>query len=174
MAKGVNFGVIYGITGYGLSKMTGTTPAEASRSIETFYARYPRVREYYDALLENARRTGYVATVFGRRRYLPTIRDANRMIRERTEREAINMPIQGSNADIIKYAMVELSSQFHEHGIDARMIMQVHDELVFDVASQAVERTAVIVRDVMEGVYRARIPLIVEIGIGEDWHAAKA
>lgn len=133
IAKTVNFGVIYGITGFGLAKTLGVGPWEAQQYIEAFYEKYPGVRAYYDSLLEKACETGYVETFFGRRRYMPSLNDANKTIRTIAEREAINMPVQGTAADIIKIAMVEIDEYIRAHNLRGRMILQVHDELVFDI-----------------------------------------
>jgi DNA polymerase I len=133
IAKSVNFGVIYGITGFGLAKTLSCSPWEAQRYVDAFYQRYPGVRTYYDTLLMTARETGYVETYFGRRRQVPGVSDANRTMRSIAEREAMNMPVQGTAADMIKIAMIELDREIRERGLAGSMILQVHDELVFDI-----------------------------------------
>lgn len=150
IAKSVNFGVIYGITGFGLAKTLDCSVTEAQQYVDAFYIRYPGVRIYYDTLLENARANGYVETYFGRRRYIPSVNDANKTIRSIAEREAMNMPIQGTAADMIKIAMIELDSRIAEKGLIGRMILQVHDELVFDIPVHEKEIFEVMVREVME------------------------
>jgi DNA polymerase-1 len=197
IAKTVNFGVIYGITGFGLSKTLGCSPYEANQYIDAFYTKYPKVREYYDILLENARKTGYVETYFGRRRYIHSINDANKTIRSIAEREAMNMPVQGTAADMIKLAMVELDAKIREKQLHGSMILQVHDELVFDIPENEQEIFEKLVREVMEGVliknskfkmqnnetteswiliFESWIifpPIVVDISVGKDWAEAK-
>ncbi len=150
IAKSVNFGVIYGITGYGLAKTLECSVFEAQQYVDAFYLRYPGVRTYYDTLLENARKTGFVETYFGRRRYIPGVKDANRTMRSIAEREAMNMPIQGTAADMIKIAMVELDHRIREQGLSGSMILQVHDELVFDIPIAEKEIFENMVREIME------------------------
>ncbi|MDD2693366.1 MAG: DNA polymerase [Candidatus Gracilibacteria bacterium] len=152
IAKTVNFGVIYGITGFGLSKTLGCSPFEANQYIEAFYARYPRVRAYYDELLADAREVGYVETYFGRRRKIESINDANKMQRSIAEREAMNMPIQGTAADMIKLAMIGIDAKIREKNLRGSMILQVHDELVFDVPREEEEIFTELIRETMENV----------------------
>lgn len=181
IAKTVNFGVIYGITGFGLAKTLGVSPWEAQKYIEAFYLRYPWVRVYYDTLLENAREQGYVETAFGRRRFIPWLRDANKTLRSIAEREAINMPIQGTAADMIKIAMVDIDAKIRELWLQGKMILQVHDELVFDVPRSEQEAFAQIVPEVMEWVLLREyantdtpiVPIRVDTGWGENWAKAK-
>ena len=143
--------------------MMPITPAEGKEYIETFYQTYPKVREYYDDLLEKAREDGYVQTFFGRKRWIPGLNDANAMMRQAAQREAINMPIQGTSADIIKFAMVEIDRKLQEKQFQSRMIMQVHDELVFEVHQDEKQEIYSIVQTVMEGVVDWMIPLSVNI-----------
>ena len=173
IAKSVNFGVVYGITGYGLSRMIRSTPAEADRYIETFFATYHGVKDYYEHILARARETGYVETYFGRRRYLPTIRDANRTIRERTEREGINMPIQGTSADIVKYAMIHIHERFRAENMKSRLLLQVHDELLIESPESEALKAEAIIKDAMEHVVEWSAPLLVDIHTGTDWLTAK-
>ncbi len=152
IAKTVNFGVIYGITGFGLSKTLGCPPYEASQYIDAFYARYPRVRAYYDELLADARETGYVETYFGRQRKIEWINDANKLQRSIAEREAMNMPIQGTAADMIKLAMIGIDAKIREKNLHGSMILQVHDELVFDVPKDEEGIFRILIREVMESI----------------------
>jgi len=152
IAKGVNFGVIYGITGFWLAKTLDCSPWEAQEYINAFYVKYPGVRVYYDRLLEDARKYGYVETYFGRRRYIPWVNDANKTLRAMAEREAMNMPIQGTAADIIKVSMVDLDANIRNMSLKWHMILQVHDELVFDIPLSEKEVFEKIVRETMEGV----------------------
>jgi DNA polymerase-1 len=150
IAKTVNFGVIYGITGFGLSKTLECPPWEATKYIESFYSLYPGVRKYYDDLLEQARQDGYVSTYFGRKRAITSLNDANKTIRSIAEREAMNMPIQGTAADILKYAMIDIAKNIQEKQLHGKMILQVHDELVFDIPLDEKEYFESLVRDSME------------------------
>lgn len=173
IAKTVNFGVIYGITGFGLSKTIGTSPAEANGYIEAFFAKYSGVRAFYDTLLEKARETGYVQTSMGRKRAIKGLKDANSNIRKGAEREAMNMPVQGTAADAVKSAMVQVSDAIRDAGLESRMIMQVHDELVFEGPESEMPRLETIVREAMENALPGcRLPA--DIGIGTDWSSAKA
>lgn len=152
IAKSVNFGVIYGITGFGLAKTLDCNPWEAQEYVNAFYAKYPKVRRYYDKLLEDARSNWYVETYFGRRRYIPGLNDANKTLRAVAEREAMNMPVQWTAADIIKIAMVELDKKIRELNLKWRMILQVHDELVFDIPFSEKDIFERVVREIMEGI----------------------
>lgn len=184
IAKTVNFGVIYGITGFGLAKTLGAPPWEATKYIEAFYAKYPGVKNYYESILEDGRALGYVETAFGRRRYIPGLNDANKMARSIAEREAINMPIQGTAADMLKIAMLDIDAKVREKKLRGSMILQVHDELVFDIPKNEVDTWEAIVRVSMEeiltlhapkhGILGDRMPPIrVDMHIGENWVAAK-
>lgn len=150
IAKSVNFGVIYGITGFGLAKTLDCNTWEAQKYVDAFYEKYPGVRIYYDELLENARKNGYVETYFGRRRYIPGVNDANKTMRSIAEREAMNMPVQGTAADMIKIAMIELDTKIREKQLVGKMILQVHDELVFDIPLSEKEIFEKMVRETME------------------------
>lgn len=165
--------MIYGITGFGLAKVINTSPAEASKYIEAFYDLYPGVRAYYQSVLDGAKKNGYVETFYGRRRYVPGVRDANRMVRSGAEREAINMPIQGTSADVIKLAMVELARFLKMGSYKSRMLLQVHDELVFEVHENEKETIEKEVRSIMEGVFPGPVKLPVDIHTGENWADAK-
>lgn len=174
IAKSVNFGVIYGITGFGLSKMIKASPKEATLYIDTFFAKYPQVKAYYRDLLDNARLSGYVETYFGRRRYIKGLTDANSMMRAGAEREAMNMPIQGTGADVVKLAMIEITKRLKDSPHLGHLIMQVHDELVFECPKAHAAELESIVREVMEGVFlHPRVKLKVDIHSGDDWSSAK-
>jgi DNA polymerase I len=187
IAKTVNFWVIYGITGFGLAKTLGAPSWEAQKYIEAFYEKYPGVKSYYEKILEDWRERWYVETAYGRRRYIPWLRDANKMVRSAGEREAINMPIQGTAADMLKIAMLDIDAKVREKWLKGSMMLQVHDELVFDIPKDEVEIWEKIVRESMEwviqsqgGKYKveskeiAKIPPIrVDMHTGENWVAAK-
>ncbi len=176
IAKTVNFGVIYGITGFWLAKTLECNTWEAQKYVDAFYERYPGVRKYYDTLLEEARRNGYVETYFGRRRYIPGVNDANKTMRSIAEREAMNMPVQWTAADMIKIAMVELDARIREMWLTGSMILQVHDELVFDIPPSEMEIFEKLVREVMEWVLinsGEYLPIIADISTGKNWAEAK-
>ncbi len=168
-AKTANFGIIYGISAFGLSERLGIPRAEAKMLINGYFDSYPKVREYMELSIENARNLGYVSTIKGRKRMLPDINSRNAVVRGYAERNAINAPIQGSAADIIKIAMIDISREFEMKGILSRMIMQVHDELVFNVIPDELESVKEIVIRNMENAYHGQVPLIVSAGTGTNW-----
>jgi len=172
-AKAINFGLIYGMSAFGLARQLGIARGAAQEYIDRYFNRYPGVQTYMESTREQARRQGYVETVFGRRLYLPDINARNVQRREAAERTAINAPMQGTAADIIKRAMIHVHRWLAENsGIDARMIMQVHDELVFEVASTDCETLSAAVRECMTGAADLRVPLVVDIGTGSNWDKA--
>ena len=169
-AKTANFGIIYGISAFGLKQRMGNiTMEEAKRIIDGYFTAYPKVKEYMERVVAQARETGYVETIFGRRRYLPDIRSANSVVRSLAERNAINAPIQGSAADIIKIAMNRIHREFAARGIRSKVILQVHDELVIDMLREEQEEVTALVREAMEHAARLRVELVVECGVGENW-----
>ena len=147
----------------------GTAEEEAKRIIDGYFTAYPKVKEYMERVVAQARETGYVETIFGRRRYLPDIRSANSVVRSLAERNAINAPIQGSAADIIKIAMNRIHREFAARGIHSKVILQVHDELVIDMLREEQEEVTALVREAMEHAARLRVELVVECGVGENW-----
>jgi len=172
-AKAVNFGIIYGISDYGLSQNLRISREMAKEYIDSYFARYPRVREYMDAVIAAARETGYVTTLLNRRRYLPDLDNRNRNIRAFAERTAMNTPIQGSAADIIKLAMVNIAARLRERALQTVMVLQVHDELVFEVPPAELAAVQELVRREMEGAYQISVPLKVDIGVGPNWYDVK-
>ncbi len=170
-AKSANFGIIYGLSAYGLAQQTDMTVREASDFIETYFKRYPGVRRYIDTTIENARRDGYVTTLMGRRRPLPEIRSTNRQRREFAERTAVNTPLQGTAADIIKKAMIDIAAELR--GKESRMVLQVHDELVFDAKQTELDWLIEMVREKMEQAVELRVPLKIDYGVGKNWLDAK-
>jgi len=173
-AKAVNFWVIYGISPFGLSKMLDIPQKDSRHYIDAFYASYPKVREFYDTLLENARNNGYVETLFGRRRFIPAINDRNRMIAQWAEREAINMPIQWSNADIIKLAMIEIQEYLNKNNCKSVMLLQVHDELIFNIVPAEKETLLVEIPRIMENIIpNSPIHLKVDAAMGKSWKECK-
>jgi DNA polymerase-1 len=172
-AKTINFGTIYGQGAFALSRQLGITQDEAKAFIQQYFERFAGVRRWLDAIVEEARRQGYVETLFGRRRYITELKDKNFNIRAFGERTATNSPLQGSAADLIKIAMIRIHAALPAAGIKARMLLQVHDELVFEVPEGERAAAAALVKREMEGVTRLRVPLVVSIGAGKNWVDAK-
>jgi len=168
-AKTVNFGIIYGVSAFGLSNQTELSRTEAKELIDTYYKTYPKLRNYISDQIDFARENGYVQTVLGRRRYLKDINGSNAIVRGAAERNAVNAPIQGSAADIIKIAMINIHRKLKEGNFKTKMLLQVHDELVFDVFKPELEDLQVMIRTEMENAYELLVPLDVELGIGENW-----
>ncbi|WP_147094264.1 DNA polymerase I [Swaminathania salitolerans] len=171
-AKAINFGIIYGISAFGLARQLGISAGEARRYIDAYFARYPGIRDYMDRTKEDAKRDGYVTTPLGRRCYVPGINEKNGARRGYAERQAINAPLQGGAADIIKRAMVRLGRRLPQSGLDARMLLQVHDELLFEVRADQAADLAAFVRAEMEQAASLSVPLVVETGTGSNWAEA--
>jgi len=171
-AKAINFGLIYGMSAFGLTRQLGITRGDAQEYIELYFARYPKVKEYMDAIRNQARESGFVETVFGRRLYLPDIDSRNYQRRQYAERSAINAPMQGTAADIIKKAMIDLERQLVEESIDAKIIMQVHDELVLEVKDNSVDAVSELVTEAMGKAADLDVALKVDLGVGENWDQA--
>lgn len=172
-AKAVNFGIVYGISDYGLSQNLGITRKEAQQYIDTYFTRYPGVKEYMESVVREAKDKGYVETLYHRRRYLPDINSRNFNIRSFAERTAINSPIQGSAADILKIAMIELNRRLEEEKLEATMLLQVHDELVFEVPESELETLDRLVKEVMESAVSLSVPLVTDSSWGKTWYEAK-
>ncbi|WP_339917989.1 DNA polymerase I [Yeosuana marina] len=168
-AKTVNFGIIYGVSAFGLSNQTDLTRSESKDLIDTYYATYPKLRAYISTQIDFARDHGYVQTVLGRRRYLKDINSRNAVVRGAAERNAVNAPIQGSAADIIKIAMINIYNKLQEGNYKTKMLLQVHDELVFDVYKPELETIKTLVKTEMENAYKLDVPLDVDLGIGNNW-----
>jgi DNA polymerase-1 len=168
-AKTVNFGIIYGVSAFGLSNQTDLSRSEAKELIETYYKTYPKLRNYMSELVNFARDNGYVKTVLDRRRYLKDINSANAIVRGAAERNAVNAPIQGSAADIIKLAMIHIFEKLEAGNYATKMLLQVHDELVFDVPNNELEAMKVLIKTEMENAFAMKVPLDVEVGLGQDW-----
>ena len=169
LAKTVNFGVIYGMSEYGLEQATELSREEAARFIAAYFAKYPKVKEYLEATKKQARDNGYVQTIMGRRRFIPEINSANRQIREAAERMAINMPVQGTSADIIKMAMIDLEREMKKKRLRSKMLLQVHDELVFEVPDGEMPTMQKLVPQVMSSAIQLDVPLKVDIKKGRNW-----
>ena len=168
-AKTVNFGIIYGVSAFGLSNQTDLTRSESKALIDTYYETYPKLKQYINNQIHFAREHGYVQTVLGRRRYLNDINSRNAVVRGAAERNAVNAPIQGSAADIIKIAMINIHDKLEAGNFKTKMLLQVHDELVFDVYKPELETIKTLVKTEMENAYKLEVPLDVDMGIGNDW-----
>ena len=171
-AKAINFGLIYGMSAFGLARQLHLGRHEAQDYIDRYFERYPGVQDYMDRTRASAREQGYVETLFGRRLYLPEINARNKMRAQAAERTAINAPMQGTAADIIKRAMLQVDSWLQESDVDARTIMQVHDELVLEVAEDAVEQVCDTLCGLMSDAAELAVPLLVEAGSGKNWDEA--
>jgi DNA polymerase-1 len=171
LAKTVNFGVIYGMSEFGLEQATELTREEAGKFITAYFEKYPGVKRYLEATREHARKLGYVQTILGHRRYIPEVNSPNRIVREAAERMAINMPVQGSSSDIIKVAMINLYRELQERGLKSKMILQVHDELIFEVPEEEAPLMTGLIRDRMSTAIRLSVPVKVDIKSGPNWGA---
>lgn len=172
-AKAINFGLMYGQTSFGLSQALGISQGEAKKYITNYFQKFHAVKGYLDGLKETAERTGYAMTMFGRKRNLPDIKSTNRQIKAMAERVAINSPIQGTAADIIKLAMINIQRLLQERNLQSKMVLQVHDELIFDVVPEELEEMKVLVQEQMEGAVSLSVNLKVEMGIGQNWYDLK-
>jgi len=169
LAKTVNFGVIYGMSEYGLEQATELSREEAAQFIAAYFEKYPKVKQYLESTKEQARETGYVQTMLGRRRFIPEINSSNRQVREAAERMAINMPVQGTSADIIKVAMINLCREMAKRQLKSKMLLQVHDELVFEIPEGELETMRQLVPEVMSTALKLSVPLKVDTKMGNNW-----
>ena len=170
--KAMSYGLAYGLSAFGLSQQLGITPDEARKLMENFFERFGGVRDYLQRVVEEARATGYTETMLGRRRYLPDLTSDNRQRREMAERMALNAPIQGTAADIVKIAMLKVDAALTGEKLSSRMLLQVHDEIVLEIASGERERVEELVRREMTGAFNLSAPLDVSVGSGSDWESA--
>ena len=168
-AKTINFGIIYGVSAFGLSQQTNLSRTESKELIEAYYSTYPMLRSYIYEQIDFARDNGYVSTILGRRRYLKDINSQNAILRGSAERNAVNAPIQGSAADIIKLAMIAIQKRLKSENKNSKMILQVHDELVFDVPKYEIDEIKILIKEEMENAFKLEVPLVVDIGIGSNW-----
>jgi DNA polymerase-1 len=168
-AKMVNFGIIYGISAFGLSQRLGIPRKEAAEIIKQYFMQYPGVQSYMNDVVEDARKNGYVETIMGRKRYLKDINSRNAIVRGYAERNAINAPIQGSAADIIKKAMIDIQKELKEHNYKSTMILQVHDELLFDVVPEEKQQVQELVKTKMENAVKTTVPLEVDMNFAHTW-----
>jgi DNA polymerase-1 len=172
-AKAINFGLIYGMSEFGLAKQLGIGRQEALDYIHIYFERYPGVKEYMEQTKKLAHKQAYVETYFGRRLYLPDINHQNKMLQKASERAAINAPLQGTAADLIKIAMIHLDETLKQHSeLQANLILQVHDELVFEAAESSIDALKPLVQQRMTHAAEFKVPLLVEIGVGDNWNTA--
>ena len=172
-AKAVNFGILYGISGFGLSEDLGINVVDAKKFIDKYLETFPGIKNYTNSIIKDAYENGYVKTLFNRKRVIDELNNKNYLIRTSGERMALNTPIQGTAADILKLAMIEIDKQIDNHNMNTKMIVQVHDELVFDVPKNEVEEFIPMLKDVMENIYKLQVPLKVDIEYGNTWYEAK-
>lgn len=168
-AKAINFGIIYGISAFGLSNQLGVSKSQAQTYIDAYFQRYPGIKAYMDSTVQHARAHGYVITLLGHKAYIKGLEDRNYAMRNYAERQAINAPIQGSNADIIKKAMIQIFDQITKHKLSAKMLLQVHDELVFEIPDENVEVEIPIIKNIMENVVKISVPIVVDYGVALNW-----
>lgn len=171
-AKAINFGIIYGISGFGLANQLGISNSEASTYIKQYFARFPELANFMEETKVFAREHGYVQTLLGRKCFIPGIQDKNPARRSGAERQAINAPVQGTAADLIKMVMIRLDRLIREGGLKAKMLLQVHDELVFEIPEGQAEIAAPLIKREMEAVANFSVPLVVETGIAKNWAEA--
>jgi len=171
-AKSVNYGIIYGLSAHGLSQQTGLSRSQSKQLIDTYFQTYPTLKDYIKQQVDKARELGYVETIFGRRRYLKDIHSRNAIVRAAAERNAVNAPLQGSAADIIKKAMVNIHKRLETENYKTKMLLQVHDELVFEIPENELDNVKQLIKTEMEHVVELPVPLIVDIGVGDNWYEA--
>ncbi len=171
-AKAVNFGIAYGLSPHGLSARLGISTEEAKQIIDRYFIRYAGIRRYLEETVEKARQRGYVETLFGRRRFMSDLHSRNRNAAQAAERAAINMPIQGTAADLIKLAMVQIDARLSAEGFQGQMLLQVHDELLLEAPDEEIDSLQRVVQEIMSGVFTLRVPLKVDIGTGLTWAEA--
>ena len=172
-AKAVNFGIIYGISAFGLAEDLGITQSSAQQYINKYFETYSSVKEYFEDSVGKAKETGYTKTYLGRKRVINELKSSNRNLRMFGERAAMNMPLQGSSADIIKLAMINVYNRLKNEGYQAKLIMQVHDELIIDCPKEEAEKVAKLLKEEMEGAVCLSIPLSVDVGVGKNWLESK-
>jgi DNA polymerase-1 len=172
-AKAVNFGIVYGQQAFGLANSLKISRGEAQAMIDRYYDAYPRVRSFLDEEVALAHKQGWVATMYGRKRHIAEIHAKNRQMVAFGERTAMNHPMQGSAADIIKIAMIRVAQRLRQEGLSSKMVLQIHDELDFEVPNDEIDRLSRLVKETMEGVVKLKVPLVAEISYGKNWAEAK-
>ncbi|MDO5040212.1 DNA polymerase, partial [Clostridium sp.] len=172
-AKAVNFGIVYGISDFSLAQDLGITRKEAAEYMSIYFDRYPKIKEYLESVVEDAKKTGYVTTILNRKRFIPEIKASNKIVKALGERLAMNAPIQGSAADIIKIAMINVFNRLNKENLKSTLILQVHDELIVNVVEEEINIVENIVKEEMENVFKLSVPLDVDINFGDTWYNTK-
>ena len=172
-AKAINFGIVYGMSGFGLAEQIGVSNAEANAFIDKYFASYPKIQSFMDETVEHARENGYVTTLYHRRRYIPELNDKNYMIREFGKRAAMNAPIQGSAADLIKIAMIRIFRRLLKENYQSRIILQIHDEVLLNVPKDELEAVSALIEEEMSNAMHLSVPLVSNLVSGETWYEAK-
>lgn len=165
----MNFGIVYGQGAFALAEQTGLSRTEAKQMIDAYYENYPKLKEWMAEQVHKARQLGYVETILGRKRHLKDINSNNFVVKGHAERNAVNAPIQGSAADIIKIAMINIQKKLEEENLETKMLLQVHDELVFESPENEVETASKLIKTEMESAFETQVPLLVEVGVGKNW-----
>jgi DNA polymerase-1 len=168
-AKTVNFGIIYGQGAFALAEQTGLSRTEAKQMIEAYFETYPKLKEYMAEQVNKARQLGFVETILGRKRHLKDINSNNFVVRGHAERNAVNAPVQGSAADVVKLAMIKIDRELEEQQLKTKMLLQVHDELIFESPTDEIEAASKLIKTEMENALKTQVPLLVEIGVGDNW-----
>ncbi|MBQ1403201.1 MAG: DNA polymerase I, partial [Oscillospiraceae bacterium] len=171
-AKAVNFGIVYGISAFSLAQDINVMPREAQAYIDAYFREYSGVRQYMTDVVEKAKTDGYVTTLYGRRRDIPELKNSKYAVRQFGERVALNMPIQGTAADIMKLAMIDVFNALKESGLKAKLVLQVHDELIVECPEEEAEQVSAILKKSMAGIASLRVPLVVDVGFGSSWAEA--
>ena len=172
-AKAVNFGIVYGISDFGLGEQLHISRKEAKEYIDQYLEKYVGIKSFMTNIIEEAKEKGYVSTMFGRRRYLPELKAQNYTVRQFGTRAAINMPIQGTAADIMKMAMIEVNKKIEEKGLKSRIVLQIHDELLLEVPNEELEEATKLLKDSMEHIVKLSVPLIAEVTTADSWYGCK-
>jgi DNA polymerase-1 len=170
IAKTINFGIVYGMSAYGLSQQLGITAGEAQKYIDNYFIRYAGVKVWIEATIKQAHRDGYVKTLLNHIRYLPDINSSNKQLSSFAERTAVNTPVQGGASDIVKIAMINIEEHIKAHGLESKMLLQVHDELLFEVPEAEKDKVSGVVKDKMESAIKLKVPLVVDIKTGRNWN----
>lgn len=172
-AKAVNFGIVYGISDFGLGEQLNMSRKEAKEYINQYLDKYQGIKEYMEKIDEEAKEKGYVSTIFGRRRNIPELKSQNFMVRQFGSRAALNMPIQGTAADIMKLAMIEVNKKLEEKGMEAKIVLQVHDELLLEVPNEEKEKAIELLKEAMENITKLSVPLVAEVTSADSWYGCK-
>jgi len=172
-AKAVNFGIVYGISDFGLAEQIHSTRRDAKKYIEQYLEKYNGIKNFMNNIVEEAKEKGYTETIYKRRRYIPELKSQNYMVRQFGSRAALNMPIQGTAADIMKLAMIEVQKRIEEKGLKSKLVLQIHDELLLEVPKEELDEAKVLLKQSMENIAELEVPLIAELAVAETWYDCK-